>query len=454
MSESSEVYQDQEMTLKDEFQSDQEEDPEADGMEDQDEDPVADEESNLIILGASASDVLANMESESDPDDPSQSEKVIHIASSSGSRSDESKPAISGLPQKPTVSIISSNVGAVFLCPDVNCKLRLPSRNALLTHVEMCHSKVVTGTTEKKNNKNEVEDLEDDDVITIKHKSGVSKFKIRECIICSYLAKNEADLKRHTREIHAKKFPKIKCDQCDATFDKKIQFLRHRKMAHENVKIHACDSCDFKTNNINSMKKHKYNKHIAGGDSDIKYSVDYLNNLPPGVKEEDLKCLCTWCPFKSNQYKVVKKHIEIHHEKKNHYPCKECYYVAENVEDYAKHYMEFHKTDSYPHACTDCSFRCTNKADLKQHYILEHSKQKLYVCKSCNFRSFDVHTIRKHILRVHPSFRCDYCDFSSETKDALFTHQYNEHGLHLADINPSDDMKVVIINSDEHTIFS
>ena len=74
MSESSEVYQDQEMTLKDEFQSDQEEDPEAD------------EESNLIILGASASDVLANMESESDPDDPSQSEKVIHIASSSGSR--------------------------------------------------------------------------------------------------------------------------------------------------------------------------------------------------------------------------------------------------------------------------------------------------------------------------------------------------------------------------------
>ena len=86
MSESSEVYQDQEMTLKDEFQSDQEEDPEADGMEDQDEDPVADEESNLIILGANASDVLANMESESDPDDPSQSEKVIHIASSSGSR--------------------------------------------------------------------------------------------------------------------------------------------------------------------------------------------------------------------------------------------------------------------------------------------------------------------------------------------------------------------------------
>ena len=28
----------------------------------------------------------------------------------------------------------------VFLCPDVNCKLKLPSQATLLTHMKMCHS--------------------------------------------------------------------------------------------------------------------------------------------------------------------------------------------------------------------------------------------------------------------------------------------------------------------------
>ena len=82
---------------------------------------------------------------------------------------------------------------------------------------------------------------------------------------------------------------------------------------------------------------------------------------------------------------MVKKHIEIHHERKHHYPCKECVFVGQSVDDYAEHYHTFHKVsfvddifsanpsfesllvqmDEYKHACTDCSFKCTNKHDLK-----------------------------------------------------------------------------------------
>ena len=56
-----------------------------------------------------------------------------------------------------------------------------------------------------------------------------------------------------------------------------------------------------------------------------------------------LRCVCTWCPFKSSKYSVVKKHIEIHHERKHHYPCKECVFVGQSVDDYAEHYHTFHK---------------------------------------------------------------------------------------------------------------
>jgi hypothetical protein len=41
-----------------------------------------------------------------------------------------------------------------------------------------------------------------------------------------------------------------------------------------------------------------------------------------------LQCVCTWCEFKSNKYSMIKKHVEIFHEKKNSYSCKECVFIG------------------------------------------------------------------------------------------------------------------------------
>ena len=43
----------------------------------------------------------------------------------------------------------------------------------------------------------------------------------------------------------------------------------------------------------------------------------------------------------------MKKHIEIHHERKHHYPCKECVFVGQSVDDYAEHYHTFHKVSAF-----------------------------------------------------------------------------------------------------------
>ena len=79
--------------------------------------------------------------------------------------------------------------------------------------------------------------------------------------------------------------------------------------------------------------------------------------------------------------------------------------------------------------------------------------------------------MKRHILTVHPTiYKCDYCDYESAKKEELYAHQvglaewlvlsfdwnfyylqYNDHGLHLADIN-SEEMKVVIINDAEEEI--
>ena len=379
-------------------------------------------------------------------------------------RSDISKPSILGIsaaqitPKKSSVkrsaSTITVPMETVFLCPDVSCKLKLPSQATLLTHMKMCHS------SEDANNKSgsmKYEELSDEEENLLVNDESVpaKKMRIQECSICNYKARSSAELKRHLKAEHLEQ-KSFACPECNIVVSRKYHLIRHIKAVHEHERFWQCETCDYKTNNFGCYKKHKHNKPNSG-DCDLQYSVESMQKLPPGVTEADLKCVCTWCAFKSQRYSTVKKHIEIYHEKTKSYPCKECLFVAENVDDYAKHFNDYHKTDDYPHSCTDCNFKCTNKLDLKQHYISEHNKQKEYVCRTCRYRTLDYNNMKRHILTVHaPSpvyFKCDHCTSEFESKDDLNSHMYNDHGFYVADIN-SDDMKVVIINEDEQTIYT
>ena len=261
-------------------------------------------------------------------------------------------PKVSGLSASAILNNSQQNVSlaTVFLCPDQNCKLKLPSRATLLTHFKMCHTRDITAEEEKFSRPEDYESDPDDP------KPRVKARKKYICSDCGHTSATANSHKKHMKSCHeeAKTYD---CPDCGVKVTRKYHLLRHIKAVHEKEKFWQCDSCDYKTNNQACYKKHKQSKHDGGGDCDIRYSLDYLLNLPPGVKEEDLNCVCTWCAFRSNKYSIVKKHIEIHHERKKHYSCKECLFVGESVDEYAAHYHAFHKTDSYPHACTDCSFR-------------------------------------------------------------------------------------------------
>jgi len=408
--------------------------------------------------------------------DPIQLSKVIHI----DTKSDLSKPSVSGLNVAGGSSSIAKKpeMQTVFLCPDHNCKLKLPSRSTLLTHVKMCHKETdheadidqgddfmsdenivpdsVEGLTEDSDlERTDLEDISDNKVKVNKSargknsKASARKVKIFECHYCGFVTDHgAAALKKHVKEVH-EEIKQYHCTECGIKVSRKYHLIRHIKAVHHKEKFWQCEDCDYKTNNQVCFKKHKLNKHEGGGDCDTQYSVEALQSLPRGLTEADLKCVCTWCVFKSNKYSVVKKHIEIHHERKKHYPCKECVFVGQSVDDYAEHYHTFHKTDSYPHACTDCSFKCTNKHDLKQHYSDTHSKQRLYVCKMCDHKSNDVNNMKRHINTVHSSrknFKCENCDFETDQKMEFLGHKYNVHGLSMAGIT-SDDMKIILFNA-------
>ena len=143
---------------------------------------------------------------------------------------------------------------------------------------------------------------------------------------------------------------------------------------HQKEKFWQCEDCDYKTNN-QVGQEHKLNlseircasKNIRTTNMRERIATMFTvltawhfdkrmrvywgkkNGLIPKIiyNSPPPRCVCTWCPFKSSKYSVVKKHIEIHHERKHHYPCKECVFVGQSVDDYAEHYHTFHKVSAF-----------------------------------------------------------------------------------------------------------
>jgi len=405
------------------------------------------EEDDSIIMGNDEVEIGNILNLGKSRENMREARPSIVIAATSNS----SKPSISGL------HILGSNVEdsnlhqirlhessgeSTFLCPYSSCQLRLPTKSSLSTHVQLCHKDTIE--EENLDDPDEcVADIQENEVdshnseqmqFQIKSKKGkvMSAKKYTQCQICD-LRLLASNLRRHFKEEHEN--PKsYTCTECGLKVSRKYHLIRHIKAVHQQEKFWQCEDCDYKTNNQVSFKKHRSNKHDNGDDGSSIYSLE--GSMLSNTHENELRCICTWCPFRSNRYSVVKKHIEIHHERKKHYPCKECVFIGQSVDDYAEHYHSFHKTDEYKHACTDCSFKCTNKQDLKVHYSETHNKERSYVCKMCDHKSTDLNNMKRHINSVHNSntnkitnYSCPECGFFTTDRIQFLSHQHRDQSV-------------------------
>jgi len=287
-----------------------------------------------------------------------------------------------------------------------------------------------------------LEEKEDPTFEGPKHEEAVTQnVKYYHCDQCEYVADRIIRLRKHRRRTHkldedpqyikdqvsekSVKKPKVKvkserkrkklkyerdgdlvkCDQCDFTSQKAYKVKLHIKEVHEGVR-YECDLCDFTSKTSYRMGAHKKKVH------------------------EGQKFCCDICDFEAPEKRYVARHKALVHEKLR-FPCDLCDYEGTTPQ-----YLRSHKEAKHlgiRHYCDQCTASFNSKMNLNSHIKHRH-EGKGVSCDLCDYKGFFNVDLQRHIENKHPEsvlgekkYLCDQCDYATNVKGNLTTHQNQKH---------------------------
>ena len=215
------------------------------------------------------------------------------------------------------------------------------------------------------------------------------------------------------------------CEMCASMNKENIDMQEAHSKGSDAFSI--CNQCAFKTTNPRMLKTHN--------------RINHSNKKP---------YMCQKCPFSSNRYLSVMKHINRSHEKtileeekgKEYnendaatkpytceYVCRQCQFKTTKVGAITKHIRRSHEIKE-PYRCEFCTKTFTNSGIMNVHVRSVHLKEKRYKCQDCSYESYVKHSVTKHIKYVHDrirSYNCDICNFAATTKSVLESHTKRVH---------------------------
>ena len=249
------------------------------------------------------------------------------------------------------------------------------------------------------------------------HKSYHLEFHWR-CKFCKFYQyklypKTIKELKR--REDKEKAWYKKVCPYCDKKFVEQSQVKKHVECEHkQNSKI-KCDECQKSFQSEQALNYHKLAQHTI--DPQKSYSCHICNkkflakvNLDNHVKfkhSDSRKFECEHCNSKFKQKKTLNAHmLNIHGTN----PTKEDYWQ-----------------DRDPFECSFCRKRFSRRTDLKVHITEKHSTKDLFNCSHCGKKYTYKSTLERHKGEKHCSeltkFECSHCGKLFNQKRNMERHQ-------------------------------
>merc|ERR1719154_127555 len=218
--------------------------------------------------------------------------------------------------------------------------------------------------------------------------------------------------------------------------DEAISF--EKKFHPENSDTHRCPHCSYSTgrehllrDHINEvhkgLKPHKIRKDGSHQCQECDYSTqrekvlrDHINQVHRGIKPHK----CPHCDYAAGQMCTLRVHIRSIHEKIKPYKCTECVRAYHNPSQLQYHVNAVHNKLK-PHKCTMCDVACTTRSGLKNHVNAIHKKIRTYKCEICvDYSAATLAGLKAHMAAVHKEgkYKCERCDFVTYAMGFLDKH--------------------------------
>ena len=222
------------------------------------------------------------------------------------------------------------------------------------------------------------------------HQSREHDTTVHECDTCGKILKNRAQLLRHKKFEHDKKFP---CDQCNSKFYSQYLLNEHVRRVHVEERNFECEICNQTFKNTEALKVHISRTHsqrektVFCDQCEARFlNKSQLNNHFKDV-HLDQPVTCDICGQQSGNPSKLKKHIRRVHEQPKElesWECSLCSKVisAKYLKQAIKSHMQTHEKEA-KYSCDFCDKKFRTLPNFKNHVnthkgILEHR------CEPCN----------------------------------------------------------------------
>ncbi|KAK7077322.1 hypothetical protein SK128_019755 [Halocaridina rubra] len=166
------------------------------------------------------------------------------------------------------------------------------------------------------------------------------------CKLCIFQSASKEDYKKHMETKHGKNFNQhVQCEVCGKMVSSKYIGVHHKKM-HSQSRNYACNMCDMKFFDCQSLKVHFTEEHV-----DNEYE-------------------CETCQLKFKKYHQLRQH---------------------------RIYM--HSTKVFK--CLYCDATFKRKCDQSSHTKRKHMEREYYYCNFCSKQFNDRSKRNKHLIMVH-----------------------------------------------------
>lgn len=182
----------------------------------------------------------------------------------------------------------------------------------------------------------------------------------------------------------------------------------HIVAGHFNIPTFECPLCGEKFKHKGTKTRHLATRH---GMEETK--VDGTK-----VIREAKKCICEICKKEFPSRSCLARHIHTHRL----YKCVDCSQMF-SKEEIAFHRFEAHGV-TIP-TCGVCGYKNSKEWRVITHQRKVHLKEKNLACPHCDAKFFDIHQLRKHLVRHNPVriFECSFCKKKFPRLNTLRQHE-------------------------------